>query len=153
MRTYAKVNNNNLNLMIIKKKDVNSNILRKKELLSAKERNKNSFSINEKKENLNSRDRYVNNNDIYSKMDKNKRLHSSKIVKDNLYCNQMDINFDDTRIIQKKENQKFAKSINQIKNILPYKDRNYFEERVKKFVQFSDKRPNKKNKSAFIVNS
>ena len=52
-----------------------------------------------------------------------------------------------------RDNQKFAKSISQIKNSLPYKDRDYFQERVKKFVQFSNKRPNIKNKSAYLINS
>ena len=153
--SISKINNNQLNLTTIKKNenDINTNILRKKQLLSAKVRDKNTFNIIERKENIISRQRYANKNNNSTKMDNNKRLYSSKMVKDNLYCNQMDINFDNTRMIQKRDNQKFAKSISQIKNILPYKDRNYFQERVKKFVQFSDKRPNKKSKSAYLVNS
>ena len=153
MKSSIKLNNNQLNLTTVKKNDINTNILRQKTLLSAKIRNKNTFNIIEKKENINSRQRYVNKNNIYTKMDNNRRLYSSKMMKDNLYCNQMDINFDDTRIIQKRDNQKFAKSISQIKNSLPYKDRDYFQERVKKFVQFSNKRPNIKNKSAYLINS
>ena len=61
--------------------------------------------------------------------------------------NRMDINFDDTRLVQKRDNKKFQKSINQIKGTLPYNDRDYFEERVKRFMEFSYKRPLKKNNS------
>ena len=52
----------------------------------------------------------------------------------------MDINFDDERLIQNRENKKLTKSINQIKDILPYKDRDYFQERVEKMVHFSSKK-------------
>ena len=61
----------------------------------------------------------------------------------------MDINFDDERFVQNRENKKLTKSFNQIKDILPYKERDYFQERVQKLVQFSDKKPKIRNRSAF----
>ena len=54
---------------------------------------------------------------------------------------------------KKKDNQKFTKSINQIKDSLPLKDRDFFEERVKRFMEFSYKRPMKKNNSASLFHS
>ena len=70
-------------------------------------------------------------------------------MRENMKYKQMDINFDDERILQKRDNQKLTKSISQIKNILPYKDRDYFQERVQRLVQFSAKKQNRKNRSAY----
>ena len=61
-------------------------------------------------------------------------------MRENMIYKHMDINFDDERLIQNRENKKLTKSINQIKDILPYKDRDYFQERVEKMVHFSSKK-------------
>ena len=103
--------------------------------------------MNEKKEIPILKPKNINNNENYSNIEKNNRLNSSKISREKMKYNRMDINFDDTRLVQKRDNKKFQKSINQIKGTLPYNDRDYFEERVKRFMEFSYKRPLKKNNS------
>ena len=77
------------------------------------------------------------NNNNNSSSDKSKRLYSSNVIKGNMRYRNMDINFDDTRIVKQREHQNFERSVNQIKDILPYKDRDYFQERVEKMVHFS----------------
>ena len=149
--------NKKINIASQDKNKVNQKIARNKILLSAKERdiNNKSLIINGKKEFDKINQKNINNNIIenYSKMEKNNRLYSSKIMKEKMKYSQMDINFDDSRMIQKRDNQKFTKSINQIKDSLPLKDRDFFEERVKRFMEFSYKRPMKKNNSASLFHS
>ena len=149
--------NKKINILPQDKNKVNQKIARNKILLSARERDMNNQSlvINGKKEFAKIKQQNINNNinDNYSKIEKNNRLYSSKIMKEKMKYNQMDINFDDSRMIQKKDNQKFTKSINQIKDSLPLKDRDFFEERVKRFMEFSYKRPMKKNNSASLFHS
>ena len=147
--------NKKINYLSSDKNKVNPKIARNKILLSAKERDKNNFSliINEKKELSKIKQQNINNYDNFSKIEKSNRLYSTKILKEKMKYSQMDINFDDSRIVQKRDNQKFTKSINQIKDSLPFKDRDYFEERVKKFMEFSYKRPMKKNNSASLFHS
>ena len=144
--------NKKINNIQTDKNKVNQKIARNKILLSAKERdiNNQSLVINNKKEFVKINQQNINNNinENYSKFEKNNRLYSSKIMKEKMKYNHMDINFDDSRMVQKRDNQKFTKSINQIKDSLPLKDRDFFEERVKRFMEFSYKRPMKKNNSA-----
>ena len=64
------------------------------------------------------------------------RLYSNKIVKEKMKYSQMDINFDDSRIVQKRDNQKFTKSINQTKDSLPLKNRYFFEDEFKDLWNF-----------------
>ena len=139
------------------KNNVNQKMPRNKILLSAKEKdvNNQSLVINAKKESVKINDQNINNNnnENYPKIEKSNRLYSSKIMKEKKKYSQMDINFDDSRMVQKRDNQKFANSINQIKDSLPLKDRDFFEERVKRFMEFSYKRPMKKNNSVSHFNS
>ena len=139
------------------KNNVNQKMARNKILLSAKEKdvNNQSLVINAKKEFVKIKDQNINNNnnENYPKIEKSNRLYSSKIMKEKKKYSQMDINFDDSRMVQKRDNQKFANSINQIKDSLPLKDRDFFEERVKRFMEFSYKRPMKKNNSVSHFNS
>ena len=127
-------NKKHVNYVHIKINDINQ-----QRLLSAKERINHSY-INNKKENS---QKIQNFNNSYIQFNKKQRLLSSKIRED-IMVNKMDINFDDSRIIQNNEKKKFDKNINQIKNILPYKDRNFFKERVQKFANFDIKKNNKK---------
>ena len=142
-KNFNNGNNKQINIIPMQKKEINSMTTRQR-ILSAKERNTNSFNNNTKNEMLIHNAKKINNNNFYLRNDKRNRLYSSKVISESLGCRQMDINFDDERFVQSRENKKLTKSINQIKGILPYKDRDYFQERVKKFAEFSYKRPNKK---------
>ena len=145
----SEIINKKANNLLKDKNKVNLKLARNKVLLSAKERERNTYSfiMNEKKEIPILKPKNINNNENYSNIEKNNRLNSSKISREKMKYNRMDINFDDTRLVQKRDNKKFQKSINQIKGTLPYNDRDYFEERVKRFMEFSYKRPLKKNNS------
>ena len=133
------------------KKNKINQIKDRQKLLSAKQKNNFSFSQIDQKETIPQKTKEVNNFN-YSKNHKNKRLYSSIAMRENLKYSQMDINFDDERFVQDRENQKLTKSINQIKNSLPYKDRDYFQERVQKLVQLSDKKQIRKNRSSHSNN-
>ena len=133
------------------KKNKINQIKDRQKLLSAKQKNNFSFSQIGQKETIPQKTKEVNNFN-YSKNHKNKRLYSSIAMRENLKYSQMDINFDDERFVQDRENQKLTKSINQIKNSLPYKDRDYFQEKVQKLVQLSDKKQIRKNRSSHSNN-
>ena len=145
-KNSKEVNNKEINILPVKK-NINSLTTRQK-LLSAKGRNTNELNLNEKKEIFHLKSKGTNNS-TFLRIDKNKRLYSSKVIRENMKYRQMDINFDDERFVQNRENKKLAKSINQIKDILPYKERDYFQERVQKLVQFSDKKTKIRNRSTF----
>ena len=140
------VNNKQMNILPVEK-NINSMTARQK-LLTTKGRNINEINLNEKKEIFHLKSKGTSNSSFF-KINKSKRLYSSKVMRENMIYRHMDINFDDERLIQNRENKKLTKSINQIKDILPYKDRDYFQERVQKLVQFSDKKPQKRNRSTF----
>ena len=146
MKISKDKDNKQINILPNKKNDINS-ISDRQKIITIKDRNTYSFSQNEKKETSNQKGKVISNN--YLRSDKSKRIYSSKAMRENMKYKQMDINFDDERILQKRDNQKLTKSISQIKNILPYKDRDYFQERVQRLVQFSAKKPNRKNRSAY----
>jgi hypothetical protein len=147
MKISKDKDNKQINILPNKKNDINS-ISDRQKIITIKDRNTYSFSQNEKKETSNQKGKVISNN--YLRSDKSKRIYSSKAMRENMKYKQMDINFDDERILQKRDNQKLTKSISQIKNILPYKDRDYFQERVQRLVQFSAKKQNRKNRSAYI---
>ena len=149
IKPRSEIINKKANNLLKDKNKINLKFARNKVLLSAKERERNTYSfiMNEKKEIPILKPKNINNNENYSNIEKNNRLNSSKISREKMKYNRMDINFDDTRLVQKRDNKKFQKSINQIKGTLPYNDRDYFEERVKRFMEFSYKRPLKKNNS------
>ena len=123
--------------------NIKSNIIKldlnKRQLSSKNERNINIVNLNYTKENPSPKPKNINNNNN-SSLDKSKRLYSSNVIKGNMRYRNMDINFDDTRIVKQREHQNFERSVNQIKDILPYKDRDYFQERVEKMVHFSSKK-------------
>ena len=154
MKISKEAHNRQMNILASKKNEFKSMTTRRK-IFSAKERNTNSFNLNEKKEMFPHKTKNIFNNNNYLRNAKSNRLYSAKIIRERMKYKQMDINFDDERLVQNRENQKLTKSINQIKDILPYKERDYFQERVKKFIEFSYKRPNKKkqSKSTYNVNN
>ena len=120
-------NKKNLNIVYFKLGDINKG---RKDILLSKERNNLSYS-NDKKDN--SPQKVVNFNKSCTRLNNTRRLNSAKVF-ENIKVNQMDINFDDTRLVQNIEKKRLDQNINRIKEILPYQDRSYFKERVKKFI-------------------
>jgi len=142
-------NNKNINISSEKKNTFNSMSIRQK-LLSAKERNKSSFSLIEQKELFRQKTKNeINSNTSLFKIDKNNSLNSSKLIRANIISKHSDINFEDKQILHVKDSYKLKKNSIQIKNNLPLKDKDYIQEKVKTFLHFSYKKPNKLNKSAY----
>ena len=133
----------------VKNNEINSLKIREK-LLSAKDRNRSSSKLIEQKELFQQKaNNKSNSNTKLVKIDKSNRMNSSKVLRENVFARQMDINFEDKQILHTKDSHKFKKSINQIKNNQPLKDKDYIQERVKNFLQFSYRKPSKKNKNVY----